>query len=234
MGNAARRRAPPWTGTTSSRWNGTVLVLPTCPTCRTPLDASRILRAQQHETGAAAGIDAMIEWWEVSVSCPGCLAAVVLEAYVHDLSAWKARESSSAAVVSRLRDRLAAAREQGDLERVLRAIFADGASAWLLGTPELFEYVREVLGRTVTVRTAALALPGIEVAGGFPPAWRRLFVPAKATRKGARRPPPPDGSVRIPAGATLTVIGVREGVLLCEYEGLSTIAHLDDLVDSRR
>jgi hypothetical protein len=169
----------------------------------------------------------MIEWWVVSVSCPGCLAAVALEAYVHDLSTWTARESCPAAAVTRLRDRLAAAREDGDLERALRTLFADAASAWLLGTPELYEYVREVFGRTVTTRRSAFALPGIEVPGGFPPAWWRLFVPAKPKRKGARPPALPEGCVPVPSGAALPVTGVREGALLCEYRGLAMLAHLD-------
>ena len=208
------------------------LVLPSCPICSAPLDASRFLKAQLRETRAAAGTDAVIEWWDVSVSCAGCLAAVVVEAYVHDLSTWTARESTSAAVVLRIRDRLRAARRQEDLERSLRELFADGESAWLLGTPELFEYVREIWGRTVRVRRAAVALPGIELPAPFPAASSRLFVPAKATkRRGARPPPLPEGSVQIPAGTALTVVGVREGALRCEVDGLSTIAH-PDLVDT--
>lgn len=203
-------------------------VLPPCPTCRTTLDAARVLRAQLRETGAAAGIDAMIEWWEVSVSCPGCLAAVAVEAFVHDLATWTAREAvSPPTAVSRIRDRLAAARDAGDLEGAVRALLADGASAWLVGTPELFEYVREVFGTTVRLRADAFALPGIDVPGGFPPASRRLFAPAKPRRKGARPPAPPEGSVAVPAGSTLTVTGVREGALLCDHDGLSTLVPPD-------
>lgn len=192
--------------------------LPACPTCRAELHASRLLQLTITEVGLAAGTDATADVWVATVSCPGCLAAIEATGWRDGGAGWTVREVTSSTAVARIRDRLAAARAGDSLDRELRALFSNPASAVLLGTLELFEFVKEAWGRTVRLRVESGAWPnqrGGESPGEpFPPraylvrALSQIAIPAGAA-----------DHFLVHEGTSLAVTGVREGMLLCELDG---------------
>jgi len=202
-------------------------LLPPCPTCRVPLLGSRLLKLYPTEVGVGPGTDATLPAWLATVSCPGCLAVVEMNGWQEGGPEWSAREVTSSSAVTRIRDRLELARKDQVLQREVRALFSNPASALLLGTPELLEFVREGLGRTVTVREDCGAwidpTCSFSAGDGFPPGCSLL------ASIGWKSLPAAPGNFAVHTGQALTVTGVRDGKLLCEFESQPVLVALSYL-----
>lgn len=168
-----------------------------CPHCSIDVDESRLLESEGREVRVAAGTDADAWFWTLTISCQGCLGALVW----HQESAGSSvKPVLPPAEVTRLRERLERAETEDALEAAVRREMADHMLA--LATPELVPFVLRGLGTRFSLRAPARL---VECEGRFDGDCGRATLPPGRLH-------PVAGTYK--KGTALTLVGVRERALV--------------------
>lgn len=141
--------------------------LSACPVCRVPQDAARLLwREHRNPTSERAAFH------ELFIACASCLA-IVRNVVEEGGTPAEQEVFAPGGAVTRIRERLAGAREEGRLDAEVVAI-VESEEMPLLGVPEAFRDARAAIGGGFVRLTHDAAT--------FQPYFPHLAMPLPATR----------------------------------------------------
>lgn len=178
-----------------------------CPACDAAHDPRRVLSTEVYSSYPAPGVDTEVWFWNFRFSCVGCLSVVKVREGANGL---EVTLETAGAVVTRLRERLVAARTAGTLSGELASL---SLQEWiLLGTPELFPEVAEGLGRRLQLSAPAVVRTPEE---SLQTPSEGVAKPAALLEPAPKRPRRPPEDV-LPTGTALGLLAIREGRPLCD------------------